>query len=96
MLEIIDPNLVDPVTKLTDDVITWTFNVCAVIVPVDVISPVTTTEPEVANEPVNTIVSTLADNTVPLPVILTDPVTPKDPVIWVEPEIVVLLFTLNP
>jgi len=30
------------------------------------------------------------------PATVTDPVTPKDPVIWVEPEIVALLFTLNP
>jgi hypothetical protein len=43
--------------------------------------PFTFIEPEEANEPVNEIVSTLADNTVPLPVIETDPVTPKDPVI---------------
>ena len=52
---------------------------------VAVTSPFTFTDPDWANEPVNTIASTLADNTVPLPVIETDPVTPKDPVIWAEP-----------
>jgi hypothetical protein len=35
----ITPNLVDPVTKLTLDVIVCTTNVCAVIVPVVVKAP---------------------------------------------------------
>ena len=35
------PNLVDPVTKSTDDVIVWTISVCAVIVPVEVRLPLT-------------------------------------------------------
>jgi len=78
------PKWVEPVTNSTDEVITWTFNVWAVIVPVEVISPFIVTDPDWANEPVNEIVSTLADNTVPLPVILTDPVTPNEPVIWTD------------
>ena len=44
-------------------------------------APVTTKLPEIAAEPVNTSVSTLAENIDPVPVILTDPVTPNDPVI---------------
>ena len=44
-------------------------------------APVTTKLPEIAAEPVNISVSTLAENIDPVPVMLTDPVTPSDPVI---------------
>ena len=47
--------------------------------------PVTTTDPNWLKEPVNEIVSILALNTEPVPVMLTDPVTPNDPLIWAEP-----------
>jgi hypothetical protein len=46
------PNLVDPVTKSTDDVIVCTISVCAVIVPDEVILPTTFKEPVMPVEPV--------------------------------------------
>ena len=79
------PNLVDPVTNSTDDVIVCTTNLCAVIVPVDVMSPSTIIEPVWKYEPVNEIISISAENNVPgSPIIPTDPVIPNDPVIWTD------------
>jgi len=59
--------------------------------------PVIKVDPVWNKDPVNTIVSTLAENIFPtLPDILTDPVTPSDPVIWVDPENCEFALTLNP
>ena len=61
------------------------------------ILPVTTIDPDWNKEPVNTIVSTLDENTVPVPPNkLVEPVTVKDPLITVDPVIVVFVFTTNP
>ena len=63
------------------EVIVWTSSVWAVIVPYtnkfeEVTLPFTFTDPDWLNEPVNTIVSTLAVIAVPvLPETLTEPVT---------------------
>ena len=77
MLELKVPNLVEPVTNSTLDVITWTFNCWAVIVPVVVISPFTVKDPDWVNDPVNEIESTFAENIVPV-----EPLIPNDPEIW--------------
>ena len=60
------PNLVEPVINSLDEVISCTINVCAVIVPVDVILPVTD-----SNEPLNVKLDSPLNGVAPLPVAVT-------------------------
>ena len=64
VLEVNVPNLVDPVMKFWDDVITCTTNVCAVIVPLELILPEILSEPVIVWLPTNVLLPVVANEAV--------------------------------